>query len=59
MDTVCSDRPAEMVIHEIQYFMSLSVLKKLWKQGCITLQDCEKANVAIAERYGVFECRIQ
>ena len=56
---VLKDAPAQEVINEIQYFIALSVLKKLWKQGCIPLQECEKANVAIAEKYRVLKCQIQ
>lgn len=50
---VLTGTPTQEVMNEIQYFIALSVLKKLWKQGCIPLQECEKANVAIAEKYGV------
>ena len=53
------EQPTQKVINEIQYFIALSVLKKLWQQEEISLQVCEKANVALAEKYGVLECRIQ
>lgn len=56
---VLKDAPAQEVMNEISYFIALSVLKKLWKQGSIPLQECEKANVAIAEKYGVLKCQIQ
>ena len=53
------EQPTQKVINEIPYFIALSVLKKLWQQEEISLQVCEKANVAIAEKYGVLECQIQ
>lgn len=56
---VLKDVPAPEVMNEIEYFITLSVLKKLWKQGYIPLQECEKATVAIAEKYGVLKCQLQ
>ena len=35
--------------------MAFSALKKLFLKGLITKENCEKANVAIAEKYGVLE----
>lgn len=53
------EQPTQKIRNEIQYFIALSVLKKLWQQEEISLQVCEKANVALAEMYGVLECQIQ
>ena len=53
------EQPTQKVINEIQYFIALSVLKKLWKKEEISLPVCAKANVALAEMYGVLECQIQ
>ena len=47
--------PSAVLINEIKYYMAFSALKKLFIQGLITKEDCEKANVAIAEKYGVLE----
>lgn len=46
------------VINEIKYFTAFSVLKKLLKQEKITLEYCQQANVAIAEKYGVSQFNI-
>ena len=50
--------PSAVLINEIKYYMAFSALKKLLIQGLITIEDCEKANVAIAEKYGVSELSI-
>ena len=47
--------PSEKVINEIKYFAAFSVLKRLLEQEKITLENCQQANVAIAEKYGVLE----
>ena len=47
--------PSDVLINEIKYYMAFSALKKLFIQGLITKENCEKANVAIAEKYGVLE----
>ena len=47
------DAPTLTVVNEIKYYMAFSALKKLFIQGLITKENCEKANVAIAERYRV------
>ena len=46
------------VINEIKYFTAFSVLKKLLKQEKITMEHCQQANVAIAEKYGVSQFNI-
>ena len=43
----------DRVLPEIQYYISFCLLKRLFEQGGITLASCQKANAAIAERYGV------
>ena len=50
--------PSEKVINEIKYFAAFSVLKQLLKQEKITLEYCQQANVAIAEKYGVSQLNI-
>ena len=45
--------PSTLLINEIKYYMAFSALKKLFLKGLITKENCEKANVAIAEKYGV------
>ena len=47
--------PSTLLINEIKYYMAFSALKKLFWKGLITKENCEKANVAIAEKYGVLE----
>ena len=47
--------PSEKVINEIKYFAAFSALKRLLEQKKITLENCQLANVAIAEKYGVLE----
>ena len=47
--------PSEKVINEIKYFAAFSALKRLLEQEKITLENCQLANVAIAEKYGVLE----
>ena len=44
-----------VLINEIKYYMAFSALKKLFLKGLITKENCDKANVAIAEKYGVLE----
>lgn len=41
------------VLNEIKYYISFSLLKRLMQQEKITPEICRKANVAIAEKYGV------
>ena len=45
--------PSAVLINEIKYYMAFSALKKLFLKGLITKENCDKANVAIAEKYGV------
>ena len=52
--TRLSHDPA-VLINEIKYYMAFSALKKLFLKGLITKENCDKANVAIAEKYGVLE----
>ena len=47
--------PSAILINEIKYYVAFSALKKLFIQGLITRENCEKANVAIAEKYGVLK----
>lgn len=47
--------PSAVLINEIKYYMDFSALKKLFLKGLITKENCDKANVAIAEKYGVLE----
>ena len=42
-------------LNEIKYYMAFSALKKLFLKGLITKENCDKANVAIVEKYGVLE----
>ena len=48
----------EKVINEIKYFAAFSALKRLLEQEKITLENCQQANVAIAEKYGVSRLHI-
>ena len=50
--------PGEKVIHEIQYFAIFSALKRLLDQGILTPEICRKANVAVAEKYGVLQLNV-
>jgi hypothetical protein len=50
--------PSEKVINEIKYFAAFSALKRLLEQEKITLENCQQANVAIAEKYGVSQLHI-
>lgn len=50
--------PSNALINEIKYYMSFCVLKKLFIKEVITKENCEKSNVAIAEKYSVLEYRI-
>ena len=45
--------PSAVLNNEIKYYMAFSALKKLFLKGLITKENCDKANVAIAERYRV------
>jgi len=47
--------PSAVLINEIKYYMAFSALKKLFLKGLITKENCDKANVAIAEKYGVLD----
>ena len=47
--------PSAVLINEIKYYMAFSALKRLLEQEKITLENCQLANVAIAEKYGVLE----
>ena len=44
-----------LLLCEIKYFALFSVLKKLSQQRKLTAAYCQKANVAIAEKYGVLQ----
>ena len=44
--------PSKQVINEIQYYIAFYTLKKLLEQGRITIEQCQKANAALAETYG-------
>ena len=50
--------PSTLLINEIKYYMAFSALKKLFLKGLITKENCEKANVAIAENYGFSQFNI-
>ena len=50
--------PSKKVINEIKYFAAFSALKRLLEQEKITLENCQLANVAIAEKYGVLQLHI-
>ena len=50
--------PSTLLINEIKYYMAFSALKKLFLKELITKENCEKANVAIAEKYGVSQFNI-
>ena len=41
------------LVCEIEYFTAFSVLKKLMEERKISLDAGQRANVAIAEQYGV------
>ena len=47
--------PETSLLCEIKYFALFSALKKLSQQGKLTTAYCQKANVAIAEKYGVLQ----
>ena len=49
---------SENVIEDIIYFAAFSALKRLLEQEKITLENCQLANVAIAEKYGVSQLHI-
>lgn len=48
-----SKTPDLLLLCEIKYFVLFAALKKLSQQGKLTHAYCQKANVAIAEKYGV------
>ncbi|SCH52055.1 Uncharacterised protein [uncultured Ruminococcus sp.] len=47
------NEPGQKVIREIQYYISYAALKRLMEEKQLTQEECEQANVAIAERYEV------
>ena len=49
---------APVVVNEIKYFASFSVLKRLLEQEKITFESFQQANIAIAEKYGVSQLYI-
>ena len=46
------------LICEIEYFTAFSILKKLIEEGKISLDAGQRANVAVAEQYGVLAYHI-
>ena len=50
-----SKTPNPLLLCEIKYFALFSALKKLSQQGKLTAAYCQKANVAIAKKYGVLQ----
>lgn len=48
-------KPDPLLLCKIKYFALFSALKKLSQQGKLTQAYCQKANVAIAEKYGVLQ----
>ena len=46
------------LICEIEYFTAFSILKKLMEERKISLDAGQRANVAIAEQYGVLAYHI-
>ena len=46
------------LICEIEYFTAFSVLKKLIEEEKISLEAGQRANVAVAEQYGVLAYHI-
>lgn len=53
-----SDAPSPFVVNEIRYYSAFSALKRLLEQGKITTENCQTANVALAEKYGVLRLNI-
>ena len=49
---------AQVVVNEIKYFVSFSVLKRLLEQEKIKFESFQQANIAIAEKYGVSQLYI-
>lgn len=49
---------APVVVNEIKYFVSFSVLKRLLEQEKIKFESFQQANIAIAEKYGVSQLYI-
>ena len=47
------DKPAPILIAEIQYFMAFSAVKKLVALEKLTWEDAKKVNYILAEQYGV------
>ena len=46
------------LVCEVEYFTAFSVLKKLMEEEKIPLEAGQRANVAVAEQYGVLEYHI-
>lgn len=49
---------APTVLNETKYFMACSALKKLAEAGKISHENLRRANVDIAEKYGVLPYRV-
>ena len=49
---------APTVLNEIKYYMACSALKRLAEAGKISHENLRRANVAIAEQYGVLPYRV-
>ena len=49
---------APTVLNEIKYYMACSALKRLAEAGKISHENRCRANVAIAEKYGVLPYRV-
>ena len=47
------DKPAPILIAEIQYFIAFSAVKNLVSLEKLTLEDAKKVNSMLAEQYGV------
>ena len=52
---ITTDSDLRYELYLSKYYMAFSALKKLFLKGLITKENCDKANVAIAEKYGVLE----
>lgn len=46
------------IVDEIRYYMAHTCLKRLKEQGRVRPEQLRRANVAIAERYGVLPYEI-
>ena len=53
------DKPAPILIAEIQYFMAFSAVKKLVALEKLTWADAEKMNLLLAEQFGVRKYEIE